>query len=237
VSSIVSITANAANTTLTITSAFKVSNFLNTPIGTDGVGDKSQKKWLINNYIDNEASNTYDPTPVPQSRTFPRFSTLKSNYPLPYNLRPDRTRINLELPLDDFSGENFKYFNQCAIRVSISLTRSGVSLRGVRNITYPGGQTYSPSGQVLGATNLANYLRNFSQPRVYNGTRENVRSLIAGKTGIIYFENFIETDINGRSFRSHQHVHVDLWDRSRYMANFPFSQMFGATKILFWEIQ
>jgi len=38
VSSIVSITANAANTTLTITSAFKVSNFLNTPIGTEGVG-------------------------------------------------------------------------------------------------------------------------------------------------------------------------------------------------------
>jgi len=164
---------------------------------------------------------------------FPSFANLLSNYPLPYDIRPDRTPINSKLPLDDATGQNFLYFNQCSIRMSIALRKSGVDLSGARNITNPGGQIYA-HGNIVGATNLANLLKTklLGTPTVYDGTKADVASLIEGQTGILYFQNFDEDGT-----RSYQNVHVELWDKDHYMSNFAFSQMFQATNIWFWPIK
>lgn len=175
-----------------------------------------------------------------QQPGFPSFSSIKSNYPLPYSYRPDRTRFDPSRPLNDSDTDpsiaNFMYYNQCAIRVSVALRKAGLVLKNVKNITNPGGNPYSKDGNVLGARNLAEHLKKYGKPQPYNGTKEDVAKLLHGKTGIIYFENIIE-DVEGIPTRSVNHVHIDLWDKDHYMAPFPFSQMFKATRILFWQIK
>jgi len=148
----------------------------------------------------------------------------------PYNIRPDRTPIDPSLQLDDATGYNFYYFNQCAIRVSIALKKSGVSLSGAKNVTNPG---YSPygKGNIVGAKNLSVFLWKFGKPEIYNGTNTDVFKKLFGRQGIVYFENFIE-----EGARRADATHIDLWNRYFNMAPFPFSQMFDATRILFWEI-
>lgn len=89
---------------------------------------------------------------------FPLFATILSNYPLPYSYRPDRTPIDRTQPLDDEGGGNFKYYNQCAIRVSLALRNSGVSLNGAINQTNPGHSAYG-NNNIIGAKNLACFLR------------------------------------------------------------------------------
>lgn len=125
------------------------------------------------------------------------------------NIRPDRTAIDPSKPLNDVTGDNFLYYNQCAIRMSIALKNLGVSIAGAKNITNPGGRAYG-NGNILGATNLAHFLKDkvLGKPIVYNGTKVFVSTLISGKTGILYFQNFIED--NGRS---NANTHIELWNK------------------------
>lgn len=170
----------------------------------------------------------------PPQKKLPDFKTLKSNYPLPYKIRPDRTPIDSRKPLNDLTGANFLYFNQCSIRMSIALRKSGVDISGAENVTNAKAGTKGAfgNGNILGAKNLTVFLRKFENPTKYDGTKTDVVSKLKDKTGIIYFENFVE---NGR--RSTQAVHIDLWDKTQYMSPFPFTQMFDAKTILFWEIK
>jgi len=166
---------------------------------------------------------------------FPSFATLLANYPLPYSIRPDRTPINKNLPLDDVTGENFRYFNQCAIRMSICLHKSGVNLAGAKNISNPGGQTYA-SGNIIGALNLATHINGiFGIPTPYNGTKDDILSLLQGKTGIIFFQNFVEIDENNNNFLSWSNTHIDLWNGSNIQGNFSIPT--DASRIWFWEIK
>jgi hypothetical protein len=127
------------------------------------------------------------------------------------------------------------YFNQCAIRLSIALIKSGVDLSSTKNITNPGGETFTKKGEVLGAFNLAMFLKNknvLGLPDVYNGTTQNVLSLIRGKTGIIFFQNFIE---DGR--RAYSATHIDLWNKTSFRAPSEWiSQMMDASVIYFWPL-
>ena len=166
----------------------------------------------------------------------PSFSTLSSNYPLPYEHRPDRTPINPKLPLDDATGANFAYFNQCAIRMSITLRKSGVNLSGVKNITNPGGQTYA-NGNVIGATNLAVFLLKYGKPQVYDGTKVNIASTLKNKKGIIYFQGYNENyGTTLPAERSNGNVHIDLWNNDTIMAPY-LQQMLDAKRVLFWEVK
>jgi Type VI secretion system (T6SS), amidase effector protein 4 len=164
---------------------------------------------------------------------FPLFSELLKNYPLPYSRRPDRTPINRSKPLNEMTGDNFLYYNQCAIRLSISLRNSGVDLIGCRNVSNPGGSPYG-NKNILGAKNLAIFLKEnyLGDPKVYSGTKEDVYALIKGRKGIIYFQGIVE---GGR--RSDNNVHIELWDSDHYMSNFPFSQMLNAETIWFWPLK
>jgi RHS repeat-associated protein len=180
--------------------------------------------------------NTLAEVSVGSGRTwtpFPSFATLLSNYPLPYSIRPDRTPIDRRQPLDDVNGGNFRYFNQCAIRMSTALRRSGVNIAGAKNISNPGGQTYA-NGNIIGALNLATLLSKKSllgNPISYDGTRVDIAALLSDKTGIIYFENFLEDD----GSISHANTHIDLWDRGIIQGNFDIPT--EASIIWFWEIR
>ena len=173
---------------------------------------------------------------------FPNFATLLSNYPLPYWKRPDRTpnKDKGYTQVDDANGNSFDHFNQCAIRMSICLIKSGVNISGAKNITNPGGTTYG-NGNVLGAINLGNHLKiNILGKPTFtkDGTKDDVFSLISGKTGIIYFQNIVEDGT-----RAWGNAHIDLWDKDHYQGTdemgrpYPFDQMLDAKIIWFWEIK
>jgi hypothetical protein len=169
---------------------------------------------------------------------FPDFATLLANYPLPYGERPckDKDRSGLPQisdPADPADGQGYAYFNQCAIRISICLMKSGVKLTGVKNVTNPGGGTKCSHGHVLGAKNLAYHLKNklLGNTETFDGTAADVATLLDGRTGLLYFENFIEEGVRSRAA-----VHFELWDKDHYMSNFLFTQMFDATIIWFWQV-
>jgi len=167
------------------------------------------------------------------------FSTLQKNYPLPYHHRPDRTPAPGYSSANDDDENSFMYYNQCAIRMSIDLKKSGVDISKTKNITNPGGQTFSKDGNVLGATNLAGFLKSYlGAPIVYDGTKQEVQKLLEGKTGIVFFkgynENFRQQGAPER--RSDQNVHVDLWNKDDIMAPYRL-QMLDAKTIWFWEIK
>ncbi|MDO6433109.1 T6SS effector amidase Tae4 family protein [Flavitalea sp. BT771] len=151
--------------------------------------------------------------------TFPSFETLLKNYPMPYSPGPYSQDL---------------YINQCAIRMSIALMKSGVNLSGVRNRTNPGGPTFTKKGEVLGAYNLAMFLRGpnmLGSPEVYNGTKQDIPTLLSGRTGIMFFQGFIEDGA-----RTDEARHIDLWDGSDIRAPF-FEQMMDSRTIWFWPVK
>ena len=168
----------------------------------------------------------------------PSFSSLKENYPVPYERRPDRTPAKGYEEADDNDENSFRYFNQCAIRMSICLRQSGVDISGAKNISNPGGQTYA-NGNILGALNLANHLRTkiLGEPISYNGDRDNIVELLKNQTGIIFFQNFYEVDGNGNLFRSWENTHIDLWDKGTIQAQNSFDIPVEATRIWFWPLK
>lgn len=101
--------------------------------------------------------------------------------------------------------------NQCAVRMSVALGRCGFSLdafpnpwrvhrgRAACDCNFP---------HVLGAHELANYLRQLWRPDLeYRGrTLRNAYSELSGKRGIIYF-NDVFVRANGSAGD-----HIDLWD-------------------------
>lgn len=152
---------------------------------------------------------------------FPSFATLLKNYPMPYSPGPYSQDL---------------YYNQCAIRLSIALIKSGVSLSSTKNYTNPGGQTFTAKGEVLGAYNLAKFLRGddvLGKPEIYNGMTQDVLSLINGRTGIIFFQGFIEDGT-----RTDQARHIDLWDGSAFRAPADWTgQMMDSRTIWFWPVK
>ena len=153
------------------------------------------------------------------------FATLMKNYPMPYEPGPYSQDL---------------YFNQCAIRMSIALQKSGVDLSGTKNKTNPGTgpdhKTFTDKGEVLGAYNLAIFLWGYlGKPGVIiNGNIWDVPDYLKGQTGIIFFMDFVEDGV-----RSYNAVHIDLWNGSSIRASETFdqNQMFDAKVIWFWPVK
>lgn len=89
----------------------------------------------------------------------------------------------------------------------------------------------------MGATNLAGFLKGYlGSPVTYDGTKQEVAKLLDGKTGIIFFQAFLEGEPGGPQTRSDQNVHIDLWNKNDI--NAPYRrQMLDSKKISFWEIK
>ena len=124
--------------------------------------------------------------------------------------------------------------------MSICLLISGIDISGVRNIWNPGGKTFSSDGNVLGAINLAFFLKSknlLGKPEIYNGTKDNVSNLLAGRTGIIFFQRYNENfGENVRASRSYSNAHIDLWNGSTINAPYK-DQMLNSLTIWFWSIK
>jgi len=123
--------------------------------------------------------------------------------------------------------------------VSIDLRKSDVDISGTKNITNPGGPTFTRDGNVMGATNLAGFLKKYlGAPTIYNGTKVEAAKLLDGKTGIVFFqgynENFGQPGLPDS--RSDLNVHMDLWNKNDILAPYG-GQMLNSKKILFWEIK
>lgn len=171
----------------------------------------------VNNVISNAAEFALGL--VANQGGFPSFATLLKNYPMPYSPGPYSQDL---------------YYNQCAIRCSIALQKSGVDLSNTKNLTNPGGQTFTRKGEVLGAYNLAMFLRGtnvLGKPEVFNGTTQNIPSLLNGRTGIIFFQGFVED-----GSRTDEARHIDLWNGSGIRAPY-YSQMMDSRTIWFWPVK
>ena len=99
------------------------------------------------------------------------------------------------------------YANQCAINVSASLIRSGISLKDFRGaLSWDKGATK----YALRAQELADWLT--LKPRLPGKSRikisaKNFNEIIARQSGIIFFQNYWGAGNQGD--------HIDLWNGSR----------------------
>lgn len=107
--------------------------------------------------------------------------------------------------------------NQCAVRMSIAMVRSGLDFLGFANqrrvhrgrrscrITIP---------HVLGANELARYLTQIlGQPRRFSRAQaEGAQQTLSGQRGVIYFDNCFTRRGQTRKVGDH----IDLWTGSQY---------------------
>jgi len=102
---------------------------------------------------------------------------------------------------------NQLFSNQCAIRVSYSMKKSGISF-----VTFPQKRkcwVHPGADHILAAKELADWIQKSSNPSFIkneNITGKNWRGKIMGRTGIICFEDYyLRSDGSGGD-------HIDLWD-------------------------
>jgi len=219
--------------TLGLGSNFSLGNFVSASLNVGG----EVLSNAVSNSVISQSTNSYAKWAGYNGNSFPSFKTLLSNYPLPYEIRPDRTPSDPRYQVNDQNGNSFLYYNQCSIRMSLTLRRSGVNLAGAKNITNPGHSPYG-NGNILGATNLAGFLiEKFAKPEIYNGTKTDIASKLNGRTGIIYFQGYNENyGSNAPPLRSSANVHIDLWNKNRIMAPY-LNQMLDSTTVFFWEVK
>lgn len=107
--------------------------------------------------------------------------------------------------------------NQCAVRMSVALERCGISFDAFepRHRVHRGRSRCRLSvPHVLGARECIRYLRRlWGQPERFRGNDVNsAADSIAGRTGIVYFDNCFTR--RGSETRSGDHI--DLWNGSNY---------------------
>lgn len=153
-----------------------------------------------------------------------RFSKLWENHPKIYG---DNYPCKV--------GDAKAFDNQCAIRLGISLERSGVNTKSFTGLRC--WYRHSPR-HILRAQELANWLSKsysgFHHVEKYSGSE--AMSKIGSRSGIIFFKNFFGSGRQGD--------HIDLWNGSRltdWKSWFIFkfldgSKYTGSEEIWFWPI-
>ena len=105
--------------------------------------------------------------------------------------------------------------NQCAIRLSIALYRSGFHLNGISGTVHHSPRSCHISiPHVAGANQLAKFLeRKLGTPTKYRHQEHELAvQQLQGQQGIIYFDNCYRR----RGSASKQGDHIDLWVGDRY---------------------
>ena len=141
------------------------------------------------------------------------------------------------------SSKPFKDY--CAIMLSESLIRSGVSLNG-----FKGNRCWSHQGikHALLAEDLANHLKTLNLPWLGSVKKLNpptFESAIKGKTGIIFFKDYWQR--GQESFDHRSGDHIDLWNKDEITSSSMFTreilEFFGrvsdlnkSREIWFWEV-
>ncbi len=105
--------------------------------------------------------------------------------------------------------------NQCAIRMSIALGRSGFSLSAFPVPHRVKTTTHLPVPYVMGANELAEYLKTlWGYPVVFRSNLNTVTRELSNRKGIIYFNNCFHRSEDPEGSR--QGDHIDLWNGSHY---------------------
>ncbi len=155
-----------------------------------------------------------------------------SNFEKLWNNHP-----TVESRFDDFSckvNDKKAFDNQCAIRVGVSLDKSGYdtsTFKGVRCW-----HKHSPA-HILRAEELANWLNGnfspFKRTEVFDGVKG--FGSLSGKKGIIFFKNYYG--------QNNQGDHIDFWNGSRltrYSSWFEFALRDGGyyeeATVWFWPV-
>ena len=179
----------------------------------------SHKEWKALNYV------------------FPSFSTLWNNFPKdPGGLDGDGNP-NHAHPCKELNRGEERYPNQCAIRMSDCLMKSGISLSGL-----PSKQICS-DGYCVAAINMANFITSqigspiAGSKNAWTGT-EMIKVLTpaefiasySNSTGIVYFQWSYDTGGTG---------HIDLWNKGVTAARGEDYSNNGAVnmRIWFWPLK
>lgn len=143
-----------------------------------------------------------------------------------------------------------QFSNQCAIRVGTALAKSGIKTTNIVRKQRHCWHHKDSEGHILAAAELADGLNKFAIAGVQKSielTPENFKSKIAGKTGIIYFQDYWErtTDKKG----SPTGDHIDLWNGSRIsdwtswiriqmniVIPGVWSDLENSKRVLFWQV-
>lgn len=163
----------------------------------------------------------------------PSFKTMWSNY-------PDKDPCDAK---DDAGEKLFK--NQCAIRTSHALKKSGVNFD-----TFPKARkcwVHPDADHILAAKELADWLEKStvdSVGAVETVTGQDWKDKVTGRNGIICFEDYYDPSPGGGG------DHIDLWDgnsltsfsswfRVRFNIVIPgfWSDFRGSKKIRFFPVQ
>jgi len=184
-----------------------------------------------------------------------KFATLWANYPeeTPY--------------IDPKTGNAPEgYGNQCSIKVSVALHKSGVEMKSftAANVDVEPGMTI---GRILlngkFTATRANELSSWLKRQPFCGLPKKVEVItgqdwekkISGRTGIIYFEDYWQRSTDNKNHPTGDHI--DLWSVSRLTASgfrgtittfarftmgfsrIPvlYSDLNNSTQILFWEVK
>jgi hypothetical protein len=106
--------------------------------------------------------------------------------------------------------------NQCAVRTSVALVRSGCDLSGFgdpRRVHRGRASCRLQCEHVVGARELAVHLRRFLPEQRFEGRlAATARSALAHRTGIVYFDNVFAREPGGAQTGDH----IDLWDGHNY---------------------
>ncbi len=104
--------------------------------------------------------------------------------------------------------------NECAVRMSVALSLSGFSFETFANQSRvrSGGRTGLPVPHVLGAQELAHYIRTCWGYPDQLGLGHSAASSIEGRLGVIYFNNCFKR--SGEASRAGDHI--DLWTGQEY---------------------
>ncbi len=151
---------------------------------------------------------------ITKRNKFPSAQKLYTNYPKPYTKDPPNCT-------DKRPDGKWAYKNQCAIRMSIALSKSGVSFS-----TYT--DPVCSHGHARGAKSLADWIakKHLCLPKVYKGKDAlDIQSKIKSKSGIIFFG-----DLDG--VRGNDHI--DLFYNDDTQAE--YSNLWNALEYRFFEL-
>lgn len=112
------------------------------------------------------------------------------------------------------------YINQCAMRMSVSLQKAGLSMAGYGDpICRANGKSHA-----RGAEGLGNFLwHKIGRPQIFKPTQ--VKSKIDGRTGIILFKDI-------PNFRDGNGDHIDLWDGKQTKGG----RIYNSDQVWFWPV-
>lgn len=135
----------------------------------------------------------------------------------------DYNTLDANYKTGEVGGKCGSYENQCSIRMSGALRKSGFNLDSYGDPTCT-----DESGEIRtrGAESLANYLWKKYGPAKKFPSVDKAKINMKGKTGIVFFKDI-------PSFQDGRGDHIDMWDGNSTKGGY----FYNSKEIWFWEMK